>query len=70
MKWYSLEEKVPNRGDRIILVEKEGNLICPNFIYDSEFYERDEDLEKEVWQFEKGIFSKWGYMDDFLNEIF
>lgn len=70
MKWYSLNEKVPKRGEKLILVEGNGSRVSANFIYDSEFYDSDEDLEREVWGAEKRLYSRWGYMDEFLKEVF
>ena len=71
MKWYKTEEKIPNRGDRIMLV---GNKyyehdVTANLIYDMDFFRDLQTLEKYVWEPAKRRYQYWCYMDDFMKEV-
>lgn len=71
MKWYKTEEKIPNRGDRIMLV---GNKyyehdVTANLIYDMDFFHDLQTLEEYVWEPVKRRYQYWCYMDDFIKEV-
>ena len=75
MKWYKTEEKIPNRGDRIMLVGNKYSEhdVMANFIFDVDFYDSDKatrkHLEEYTWPWAKERFQYWGYMDDFIKEV-
>ena len=71
IQWYKTEEKVPERGDRIMLV---GNKyyehdVTANLIYDMDFFRDLQTLEEYAWEPAKRRYQYWCYMDDFMKEV-